>query len=91
MKRYNVRFYYSEMENAVSECNVTITVPNDTTMEEVKTLLQQAHNLLTEESALGTYEPGGRTPDILLDYACGKYGWTWEKCSLSLDFSIDIQ
>ena len=89
MKRYNIRFYYTETENTVSECNVTITVPDNTSMEEVKTLLQQAHNLLTEGFAVGTYEPGGRTPDILLDYACGKYGWTWE--DFSLDFSIDIQ
>lgn len=81
MQTLNIRIW--DIEN--DAWNFVLIVPLNVTKTEIINILQKEHQYLCTNDEKDIYEIQERTPDILLDYVCKKYGWSWH------DFSCDIE
>ena len=88
MKKINVRldFIWDDIDD-VEE--FILTVPNKTTIEDIKNVLEYIHNYLDTEDRTETYDNNGRNPETLIIYACEEHGWMWEKFKFDVNLNFD--
>ena len=86
MRTLNLRMNFFWDDGDDIKC-FKLTVPDDTTDDEVIDILKKEHEYLCTDDDEDIYFNKGRNPETLLDYVCDKYyGWS---CS-DLQYDIDL-
>lgn len=88
MKKYTIRLLFCwDDENEIQ--SYTITVPKETSLNDIENKLCENHKFLCKEDEKDIYGTEGRNPSTLLEYTCEKEGWVYEELFYDLDLNFE--